>query len=147
MQLQTNPASLSVGQLAALSSAPIQYGPAAAARKAQQQALADASVYAAFRLEQARRAIMFHMAKAVFTDAERQRATDSAYQCESLGKLALWLQNVRRVASERTAAAATVHYRLLRGRTSDYAGGMSAAAARYSFTSETGLTAWDLANL
>ncbi|MBG8552570.1 hypothetical protein [Hymenobacter guriensis] len=104
-------------------------------------------VYHAFRLLQARQAIMYHMAKAVFTDAERLRANDSVYQEERLGKLALWLQNVRRVASERTALAAATATRILRGRTSDYAGGMSAAAAGYAFSSETGLTAWDLANL
>ncbi|MBG8556152.1 hypothetical protein I5L79_21585 [Hymenobacter sp. BT594] len=104
-------------------------------------------IYHAFRLLQARQAIMYHMAKSVFTDAERLRANDSAYQCESLGQLALWLRNVRRVASERTALAAAAATRILRGRTSDYAGGMSAAAAGYAFTAETGLTSWDLANL
>lgn len=53
-----------------------------------------------------RRAIMAILSADVFTAAERLRANHSVYECEDATRLALWLKNVRRVATEREAVVA-----------------------------------------
>jgi hypothetical protein len=118
-------------------------------------------VYAAFRLLQARMAINSQMAAACFTDAERLRANDSAYQCADLARLGLWLANVTRVAAERTAnrnkvaeatavaggATAARAAAAPRLRTADLAGEISYARNEAAFSAETGLSYAELATL
>ena len=44
------------------------------------------------------------MQRAVFSDAERLRANDSAYQCDDLRQLHRWQRNTLRVAQQREDA-------------------------------------------
>ncbi|WP_400190688.1 hypothetical protein [Hymenobacter sp. B81] len=68
-----------------------------------------AAEYTAACLRQCRLFLMQAMSNSVFSMAERVRANDNAYQTDDQRRLALWLQNVRRVADEREAALWAAH--------------------------------------
>ncbi|OUJ67847.1 hypothetical protein, partial [Hymenobacter crusticola] len=76
---------------------------------------------------------------AVFAEDERLRANDAIYQMEDTKRLQVWQRNVNRVLYERQLAQAVIN-REQRGRTSDYAGAVTAAGQEAAFTAETGLS-------
>jgi hypothetical protein len=82
----------------------------------------------------------------LFSSEECQRCTANVEQCQCLAQLQRWFRNVHRLRTERQLALA-VAQRAQRGRTADYAAGLTHQAEAAEFIAETGYSYSDLLSL
>ncbi|WP_324675104.1 hypothetical protein [Hymenobacter sp. GOD-10R] len=82
----------------------------------------------------------------LFSSEECQRCTANVEQCHCVAQLQRWFRNMYRVRTERQLAQAVVQ-RTQRGRTADYAAGLTHQTEAAEFMEETGLSYLDILTL